>query len=406
MIAAVLGMSTLAVAPPNAAAATEGWPEVFDPFVLRTLNIQMTAQDWDFVRKDLTETVRPATFWADGEAGILVSVRRKSSRALPSESNPIKVGLKVDINEYVDGQTWHGLTKLSLENGSDGGVIEEGLAWNMHRLAGAPANGYPTAFANWVRVNVNGQYIGLYVSAEQRDKQALRQRDLWSGGSTWMYEQDAGGVIIEEGDPDSPGVGHLCYSPFRPKGKGSCATPSDAALVADLEAWLDMDGFLAQCAVEALTDNTDALCSHGKNTFFVDFSTARMATGLRRVYLPWDLDTVFHNANSNIYAVRSVGRKVSQNPYESVILNHGAIRADYNATILGLTDATTGPLSTASLHAFLDQVRPVVAQAMAEDPYASGNATTRVNALKSWLTQRINSARSQAIANVNPAPRP
>jgi hypothetical protein len=61
-----------------------------------------------------------------------------------------------------------------------------------------------------------------------------------------------------------------------------------------------MDNFLTQCAVEALTDNTDALCSHGKNTFFVDFSTARMASGFRRFYMPWDLDTVFHNSSSNI----------------------------------------------------------------------------------------------------------
>ena len=43
--------------------------------------------------------------WApDGETTILVSVRRKSSRALPSEADPIKVGLKIDINEFVDGQ--------------------------------------------------------------------------------------------------------------------------------------------------------------------------------------------------------------------------------------------------------------------------------------------------------------
>ena len=151
--AAVLGISTLAIAPPRTDAATDGWPEAFDPLILRTLNIQMTPQDWDFIRKDLTETYRPAQFWADGESPILVAVRRKSSRAYPSESNPIKVGLKIDINEYVDGQLWHGLNKLSLENGNGPGALGEGLAWNMHRLAGAPAGGYPVAFANWARVN-------------------------------------------------------------------------------------------------------------------------------------------------------------------------------------------------------------------------------------------------------------
>lgn len=37
----------------------------------------------------------------------------KSSRALPSEANPIKIGLKIDINEFVASQQWHGLVKLS-----------------------------------------------------------------------------------------------------------------------------------------------------------------------------------------------------------------------------------------------------------------------------------------------------
>jgi hypothetical protein len=402
--AALLALTSVAATPRPAAAVTEDWPAVFDPAILRTLNIQMTSQDWDFIRKDLTETYRPGWLSSDGETPMYVAVRRKSSRALPSESNPIKVGLKIDINEYVDGQTWHGLTKVSLENGTDAGVVEEGLAWAMHRLAGSPMNGFAVAYANWVRVNVNGQYIGVYVNAEQRDKQALRQRDLWSGGSTWLYEQDAGGVIIEEGPPDSPAVGHLCYSPFRPKGKGSCAIPNDAALEADLRAWLDMDTFLAQCAVEALTDNTDALCSHGKNTFFVDFSEARMVDGLRRFYMPWDLDTVFHNATGNIYGVRS-GRRLEQNPYESVILNDRVLRGEYNARILALTDPATGTLSVAALHAFLDQGQALLAAALASDPYPTSSSASFAR-LKSWLQTRIGSARNQAIANTNPPPRP
>ena len=383
-------------------AATENWPEVFDPAILRTLNLQMTSQDWDFIRRDLTETYRPGWLSADGEAPIAVAIRRKSSRALPSESNPIKVGLKVDINEYVDGQTWHGLTKLSLENGADSGVVDEGLAWAMHRMANE-SFGFPVAFANWVRVNMNGQYIGVYVNAEQRDKQALRQRNLWDGGGTWLYEQDGGGVIIEEGDPNSPGVGHLCYSPFRPKGKGGCAIPNDTALEADLRAWLDMDNFLTQCAVEALTDNTDALCSHGKNTFFVDFSIARMDQGYRRFYMPWDLDTVFKNANANIYGVRS-GRRLEQNPYESVILNHPVFRAEYNAKILALTDSAAGRLSLAQLRAFLDQAEVVLGPALAADPFPT-SGTSSFPRLESWLATRLTSARNQAIANVNPRPR-
>jgi hypothetical protein len=405
LLAFALCLPMLSIAGASRAdATTENWPEVFDPQVLRTLSIAMSAQDWDFIRKDLTETYLPGWFSADGETPIFVAIRRKSSRALPSEANPIKVGLKIDINEYVDGQTWRGLTKLSLENGADSGVVEEGLAWAMHRLAGETF-GFPVAFANWVRVNVNGQYIGVYVSAEQRDKQALRQRDLWAGDETWLYEQDGGDIIIEEGDPHSPAVAHLCYSPFRPRGKSACAIPNDAALEADLRAWVHMDNFLAQCAAEALTANTDALCSHGKNTFFVDFSASRMAEGYRRFYMPWDLDAVFDSdkTNANIYGVRS-GRRLYQEPYESVILNHPVFRTEYNAKVLALTDPSTGTLSAAALHAFLDQAEALLGPSLASDPYPTSGAGS-FSTLKTWLSARVTSARNQAIANTNPAPR-
>jgi hypothetical protein len=403
--AALLVLTSAGATPRPVDAVTENWPDVFDPAILRTLNIEMSEQDWDFVRRDLTETYRSAWLSADGETPILVAIRRKSSRALPSESNPIKVGLKVDINEYVDDQTWHGLAKLSLENGNGPGVVGEGLAWAMHRLAGE-TYGFPVAFANWVRLNVNGSYIGLYTSVEQRDKQALRQRGLWEGDETWLYEQDGGGLILDEGDPHSPAVGHLCYLPFQPK-KGSCAIPDDSALEADLRAWIEMDNFLAQCAVEALTDNHDALCSHGKNTFFVDFSAARIALEERkRFYMPWDMDSVFKNPNANIYGVRS-GRRLYQDPYEKVILNHPVFRVEYNEKLLALTDPTAGVLSEAGLHAFLDQAESLLGPALAEDPYPTHEAgTDPFEQLRSWLTERIASARSQATANTNPSPRP
>src|SRR4029453_4444246 len=79
-------------------AAAQSWPQVFDPFVVRTFNLELDPADWDTIRFDTTnETGVPAMFWADTESQILVSVRRKSSRALPSEADPRKIGLKIDI---------------------------------------------------------------------------------------------------------------------------------------------------------------------------------------------------------------------------------------------------------------------------------------------------------------------
>ena len=402
----VLLMIVLIAAP---GASAQPWPDVFNPFQILTLNLELAVSDWDTIRRDTTNEIEvPALFWADGESPILVSVRRKSSRALPSEADPIKVGLKIDINELVDGQKWRDLTKVSLENGTDSGVVQEGLAWNLHRLASG-SYGYQAALASWVQLRVNGQLIGVYVNAEQRDKQMLRNRGLWAEDETWIFDQaDIGVPEIEEGDGFSPTYNALCYVPFRvggKKGSGACATPSDAALASQLPLLINMQGMLTQGAVDAYTDNPDALLSHGKNFQFVDFiDPNNTGRDTRRLYFPWDLDAVFRTTTGNIYASGS-GRKVALSPYQNVILRHPTFRAQYNQIMI---DLLNGPLSVSNVQAFLTQAEAVISTALANDPFPTtdGSPADEFNRLRAWIAARDKSVRSQLAANGPPSPRP
>ncbi len=387
-------------------AHAQGWPDVFNPFRMLTLNLELSSSDWDTIRRDTTNEIEvPAQFWADGEMPLLVSVRRKSSRALPSESNPVKVGLKIDINELVDGQRWRGLTKVSLENGADSGVVEEGLAWNLHRLA-AGSYGYQAALAAWVQLRVNGELVGVYVNAEQRDKQMLRNRGLWVDDETWLYDQDDIGLpALEEGDGPDPTYDALCYSPFNlsggKKGGGACATPSDAVLAVQLPQLINMNGMLTQGAVDAYTDNHDSLLAHGKNFQFADFADPGL-TGrdTRRLYFPWDLDAVFRSTSGGIYAAGN-SRKVTTSPYQEVILRHPTFRAQYNQIMLNLLD---GPLSVANVHSFLDQTEATLSAALAADPYPTGSGNS-FQRLRQWVAERDVNIRGQVAANGPPAPR-
>ncbi len=404
--ASVFLMILLLAAP---GATAQAWPDVFNPFQILNLNLQLSEQDWDTIRHDLTNEIEvPAMFWADGESPILVSVRRKSSRALPSEADPIKVGLKIDINELVDGQKWRSLTKVSLENGADSGVVQEGLAWNLHRLASG-SYGYEAAFASWVQLRVNGQLIGVYVNAEQRDKQMLRNRGLWVDDETWIFDQDDIGVPeIEEGDGFSPTYNSLCYVPFRvasKKGAGVCATPTDAELATQLPLLINMSGMLTQGAVDAYTDNPDALLSHGKNFQFVDFiDPNNTGKDIRRLYFPWDLDAVFRSTTGSIYASGS-GRKVSPSPYQEVILRHPTFRAQYNQIML---DLLNGSLSVANVQAFLTQAESVISPVLANDPFPTTAAAPadEFNQLRAWVAARDAHVRTQLAANGPPSPRP
>ena len=402
-----LALLALVAAP---AVQAQAWPDVFNPFQVLTLNLELAPEDWDTIRHDTTDSIEvPASFWADGESTpLLVLVRRKSSRALPSEADPVKVGLKIDINELVDGQKWRGLTKVSLENGTDSGVVEEGVAWNLHRLASG-SYGYQAAYAAWVQLRVNGQLIGVYVNAEQRDKQMLRNRGLWTAGETWLYDQsDIGPPEREEGDGNSPTYDALCYVPFRASkgGDATCRTPKDVELATQLPQLVNMSGMLTQGAVDAYIDNPDALLSHGKNFHFADF-TDPLGTGkdTRRLYFPWDLDAVFRSTPAaSIYGGKS-GRKITTSPYQEVILRHPLFRAQFNQIMIDLLD---GPLSVANVHSFLSQAELALSDALAADPYptSDGSAADQFQRLRQWVAARDANVRNQVTANGPPAPRP
>src|SRR5687768_12016055 len=113
-----------------APARAQDWPEIFDPLVLRTLNLEMSDQDWQTIQHDGTFDIEvPTLLWLDGEQPILVAIRRKSADPLTAAPGYDKVSYKIDINELVSGQNWHGLRAVSLDNGDDQDVVSEGLAW-------------------------------------------------------------------------------------------------------------------------------------------------------------------------------------------------------------------------------------------------------------------------------------
>ena len=101
-------------------------------------------------------------------------------------------------------------------------------------------------------------------------------------------------------------------------------------------------------------------------------------------------------------------RGVSQTPYQSIILNHATFRAQYNAILTALLDPSTGPLSEAALHDFLDGVQAATTAALAADPYAGFGSEAAVAAhfdgLRSWVSERIVNVLDQVEANL-PAPR-
>jgi hypothetical protein len=376
-----------------------------------TNSILLPARFDEVVVVDGKETIVDLNGNADGTS-LRVGVRRKSSRALPSEDDPRKIGMKVGFSDFVSGQRYRGVSKLSLENGGDISPLHEGMAWHLHQqasVAGFYGAGYDPALAAWSKVSVNGEYLGVYTNVEQRNKQFLRNRSLWNN-ATWMYKQDDigraefdEGPTLDDGTPiDSANVDALCFAPFRPTSgewAATCPAPSDGLLDETLNATIDMRVMLTQGAIDAFTVNDDAMLTKGKNFFFVD-----RAGELRRHY-PWDLDAVFRAPSSNIYSIGSTTSKrgvvtYKQSEFQTLILNHPVYRAEYNSIMLGLLD---GPLSSSSIDAFFAKVRPELEAALASDPYlshvVSSPAGEHIDSLRTWIADRDATVRSQVAAN-------
>jgi len=355
-----------------------GWPEIFDTEKILHLNLSMTQANWNTVQHDLTFDIEvPAYFWMGGDAPLLVSVRRKSCDALGSAPGFDKVSLKIDINEYVAGQEWYDLKKLSLENGDDEDVVTEGLAWALHRMATGPIGyDYVAGLANWATITINGVYTGLYVNVEQRDKTFLKNRGLWVADQTWLYHlDDIYSDEVKAGTGDSPVHQYLCYDPFQSPSSG-CPTPDAATLFADLDALINMQGMLTMGAVNAFVGHGDSLFSKGKNTMFADFSTGR-----KREYYPWDLDSVLTKLNFDIF-----------NPgdhYADVILGITSFRDQYKQV---MTDLLMGPIDEARVSSFLDGMEVLLTPWLESDPNnqigSSQDIAKHFQKKKDWVTDR------------------
>ena len=250
----------------------------------------------------------------------------------------MKVSYKVDINEYegepddtlgLAQKKWHGIKKLSLENGDDRSVVAETLAWFIGTAAkdvAYPA-GYHPGMANLAtltahvvdsvgatRFDFSGSEevieLGVYANVEQVDKTYLKNRDVWVSDQTYLYKQaDVNAPEVkEQGCEDAVNAADLLYSPqyntlneCNPFGNGRRLPDCTAAEVA---AYLDAEQMLTQAAIEGFISSQDGFFTKGKNYYYVDYSDENCTDAdlfMPRTFYEWDLDAAFLNEGASPY---------------------------------------------------------------------------------------------------------
>ncbi len=150
---------------------------LFDTDSLRSINIEfynanyhnILVQNWE---ANNGERLPARIDLSNGTTLDSVGIRYKgnSTFALANDNNNRKLPWNLDINHYVGGQRLMDYPKLKLANGYfDPTFCREVSAYKVY-------NRYmPSSEANFLRVNVDGQYLGLYLNTESVDRNFLEK---------------------------------------------------------------------------------------------------------------------------------------------------------------------------------------------------------------------------------------
>ncbi|MHC4397321.1 MAG: InlB B-repeat-containing protein, partial [Planctomycetota bacterium] len=388
---------------------------LFDTSRVLTLNIVMDPCDWDTLRfacpggQCIPDANGDHEYWqASLQCGtqgpMLIGIRRKNDMAEPSEADPQKISLKLDINRYIPGQLFAGKKKLSLECGSDMTIASQGVAWNIYQAAG-----FVTGRAAWVKVYVNGAYKGLYTNVEQIDKVFLGDPAVGIGdhdGFLFKMSEYEGEVQRTREAETSPFA--FNWYPFdHPDDPNNPEVPTPADWRDQILWRVNMPHLLALGVAENFIGNTDGAVQKGTNYWYYDLSTDPGSHDpnfqVPRWYLPWDLDTVLKNTQTT-REILHPGQAIERgNMWQGVIeeldeagtpFAEPTFQADYLNTYNNLLD---GPLALSTLLTMVNNIETVIAAEVDADPYTLLDITAaeEFQRIRDFLTDRTTYVSSQ-----------
>jgi len=227
------------------------------------------------VRTDVRATVREG---AVAYTNVAIHLKGSAGSFRPIDSD--KPALTLNFDKFAEGQRFHGLQKLHLNNSvQDPSYISEQVSRELCLKAGIPA---PRA-AHAV-MELNGREPQLYVLVEGWNKQFLKRHFKNTRGN--LYDGGAAKDITYPLDTNSG---------ERPEDRSRLDELADAARDTDgegrfarIENVLDVERFLTFMAMEVIMGHWDGYAMNRNNyRVFHDLDTDRM------VFLPHGMDQMF-----------------------------------------------------------------------------------------------------------------
>ena len=280
-----LGMTTCCHAVETGRRSSSMWPgaDLFTNGMIPRLRVELSPEAAARLRDKPRDYV-PATVNEGDTVYRQVGVHLKGStgsfRALDD-----KPSLTLDFARFQEGQRFHGLRKIHLNNSvEDPGYVNEIIGGEMFR-----ANGVPTPRATRALVAINGQNRGLYVLKEGFTEDFLSCH--FKRISRELYEPENGHDVDQKLKRNS--VFGSETVPGALKGLADAAQETDVALRWQrLETVLDLGQFLKFMSLEIMLGHRDGYCL-ARNNFRVyhDLDSGKM------IFFPHGMDQLFGSAD-------------------------------------------------------------------------------------------------------------
>jgi hypothetical protein len=228
-----------------------------------------------------------------------VAVRYKgNSTFFIAETNGIdKIPYNIDMNDYVSGQKLMGYKKIKLASALfDPTFVKEMTGYAIYR------NYLPSPQANHMKLNVQGNYLGLYVNTEAIGSQFLKKHFGEKDGTLFKCDPSAqygSGAAFKNSDLVYYGSDTSLYTErYQLKSDSLSAWFELLELIdvlsndpANIDTILNVDRVLWYFALNQVLANTDTYNSLVRHNYYL----YRTADGLFQI-IPWDLSETFIGA--------------------------------------------------------------------------------------------------------------
>lgn len=175
---------------------TLGYVNEMDKTKIMTFSINADETKWQEMLDNASEEEYiPADVTINGTTIKNVGIRPKgnsSLRKIVNNDETDRYSFKIKFDKYVDGQTWHGLDKIVINNmDDDNSYLKEYLSYDILSAIGVDAPLY--AFAD---IQVNGKAWGFYLAVEVLESSYL---DRTKEGEGALYKPNNDGNMGKMG---------------------------------------------------------------------------------------------------------------------------------------------------------------------------------------------------------------